>query len=118
MIHHPEHHAKLQRLHLFLLLSLGSQARFALPPELGGATAVAAAPAVTPDQADSLLVAGASGQPELLRVAVGSAGDVMATTWIALDGIDGPVRALAVGADGTVYACTAHNLLRIDVTRR
>ncbi len=94
------------------------QARFALPPELGGATAVAAAPAVTPDQADSLLVAGASGQPELLRVAVGSAGDVMATTWIALDGIDGPVRALAVGADGTVYACTAHNLLRIDVTRR
>ena len=94
------------------------QARFALPPELGGATAVAAAPAATPDQADSLLVAGASGQPELLRVAVGSAGDVMATAWIALDGIDGPVRALAVGADGTVYACTAHNLLRIDVTRR
>ncbi len=95
-----------------------AQARFALPVELGITTAAAAAPASTPGQADSLLVAGTSGQTALLRVAVGPTGDVIATTWIALDGIDGPVLALAVAADGTVYACTAHNLVRIDVTSR
>ena len=89
-----------------------------MPPQLGGATAIAAAPAATRDRTDSLLVAGASGPSELLRVAVGPGGDVLATAWIALDGIDGPLLALAVGADGTVYACTAHHLLRIDVTRR
>ena len=95
-----------------------AQARFALPLEMGLTTAAAAAPSSTPGQTDSLLIAGASGQSELLRVAVGPTGDVIATTWIALDGIDGPVLALAVGADGTVYACTAHNLVRIDVTSR
>ena len=95
-----------------------AQARFALPAEIGVTTAAIAAPATAPARGDSLLVAGTSGQPGLLRVAIGPEGQVTATAWIALDGIDGPVLALALGADGAVYACTAHALLRIDVTGR
>ncbi len=64
------------------------------------------------------IVAGTSTTAGLLRIRIGPAGEVVATAWIALDGIDGPVLALAVGADGALYACTARALVRVDMTGR
>jgi len=95
-----------------------AQARFALPAALGVTTAAAATAALTRDHADTLLVAGASGQRGLLRIAVGPAGELSNPAWIAIDGIAGPILALAVGADGTVYACTAQTLVRLEMTGR
>ena len=95
-----------------------AQARFALPPELGVTTAAAAAPASTPGGADRLLIAGTAGPSALLRIVYGPTGDAVASAWIATDGIESAILALAVGADGAVYACTAQALWRIDVTGR
>jgi hypothetical protein len=95
-----------------------ARARLALPAEMGVTTAAAVAVATTPERGDSLLVAASAGQPGVLRVAIGPAGDVTGSAWIALDGLDGPVLALAVGADGAIFACTARALVRIDVTGR
>jgi Glucose / Sorbosone dehydrogenase len=93
-----------------------AQARFALPAEIGLTTAAAAVAAARPELGESLLVAGSAGRTGLLRITFGPAGDAVATAWIATDGIDGAILALASGADGVVYACTAHAVWRFDVT--
>lgn len=94
-----------------------ARARFALPEAMGSTTAAAVA-AIAAGQTESLIVAGTSTTAGLLRIRIGPAGEVVATAWIALDGIDGPVLALAVGADGALYACTARALVRVDMTGR
>ncbi len=93
--------------------------RFALPAALGPAAAVVSIAAVASGEADGLLVAGSAPDgPGLLRIALESSGSIAATTWIPTSGIDSPIRALAIGADGAVYACTAQALIRIDLTGR
>ena len=110
-----------QLLHLPTAASpLGSgHARFALPVAMGLTTAVVSIAAVAPGEADGLLVAGSAPDgPGLLRIVLETSGHIVSTTWIATSGLDSSIRALAIGVDGAVYACTAHALVRIDTTGR
>ena len=51
---------------------------------------------------NSLLVAGDPATRSLLRIVIGDAGEVATTEWLSLDGVEGPIRAMAIGPGGMI----------------
>lgn len=82
-------------------------ARFSLPREFGATSVSASSTAL----ADSLLVASAS-ERGILRVWFAGADAPGGSEWL-LHGLPGPVTALAIGPDGTIYAASGPTLLQI-----
>jgi glucose/arabinose dehydrogenase len=91
--------------------SAGNVARFSLAPEIGASrVAIGAGPSM-PAFRDDLLVASA-GERAILRVRF-PAGDVPGGgEWLLRD-LPGPVTALAVAADGAIFAAVGPTLLQI-----
>lgn len=92
--------------------NLSARLRFTLPPGTGPSAIVFYEHEASPDLQGSLLV-GAAQANGVLRIGFDEAGLVAGTEWLLQDEL-GPVRALAVGADGAIYAVNGHALLRIS----
>jgi hypothetical protein len=92
-------------------------ARFALPPS-DGAHALAVDARAPAAAGTHLLVAHGPAGASLLRVAFAPTGEFREAAWLPAEGGDAPLRAIAVTADGSVFACTTAALVRLDLRGR